>query len=111
MKKEKEEKKKEKEKEKKSEYFHKQSEKRKEKEKNKKGQDYSDSSGDTVFTKKNRCLIFLKNNDININDPKTYRKWMLENHPDKLYNFSEEEKEKRLVLLKRVTDCWTYLNQ
>jgi superfamily II DNA/RNA helicase len=111
--KEKEEKK-QKEKEEKEEKKQKEKDKKKEKkekeekEKNKKGQDYSDSSGDTVFTKKNRCLIFLKNNGIV--DKKTYKKWMLENHPDKLQNLdiSEEEKEKRSVLVKRVTDCVSF---
>jgi hypothetical protein len=50
----------------------------------------------------------LKNNGI---DPKTYRKWMKINHPDKLLNLPEEEQKKRLVLVKRVTDCRPYLNK
>ena len=61
-------------------------------------------SGDLKYCKKKLC-------DLGITDKKTYHKWILRNHPDKIRrkqpDISDIEIEKLIELAKEVTNCTT----
>ena len=45
-----------------------------------------------------------------IHNQKEYKKWMLKNHPDKLHNISQHEKEKIIKVVQEITALHTKIN-